>query len=171
MAAYEQNRSLLNAQQHFLTQMYYGESLFCEYRFRRAEHIFRQALQAKKILLKMKPFIKSEAAPDPFTEPEIKYKIARCFWEIRRTDDAIIILQSISIKQRSPKINDLLGRLCHYTRNERCSVSAYKEVIRECPLAMIAIEALLGMGIRGNEVNSLIVDSKYKYLYFCCCFS
>lgn len=144
--------------------MYYGESLFNEYRFRRAEHIFRQALQAKKILVKMKPFVKNEMASDIFTEPEIKYKIARCLWEIRRTDDAINILQSISIKQRSPKINSLLGKLCHYTRNERCSVSAYKEVIRECPLAMEAIEALLSMGIRGNEVNSLIVDSKFQFL-------
>ena len=40
---------------------------------------------------------------------------------------------------------------------ERSAITTYKEVLRECPLALEAAEGLLALGVKGIEVNSLIV--------------
>ena len=40
---------------------------------------------------------------------------------------------------------------------ERSAITTYKEVLRECPLALEAAEGLLSLGVKGIEVNSLIV--------------
>lgn len=40
---------------------------------------------------------------------------------------------------------------------ERSAIATYKEVLRECPLALEAAEGLLTLGVKGIEVNSLIV--------------
>lgn len=42
---------------------------------------------------------------------------------------------------------------------ERSAITTYKEVIRECPLALEAAEGLLALGVKGIEVNSLIVGA------------
>lgn len=41
---------------------------------------------------------------------------------------------------------------------ERPAISTYKEVLRECPLALEAAEGLLSLGIKGIEVNSIIMS-------------
>lgn len=158
LSVYESNRALLTPQEHFQTLIYYAESLYNEHQYREAESIFRQAMHAKKLLTKPKGSNKSEA-PDPYSEVEIKYKIAKCLLEIKHFRDAIMILQSISSKQRTAKVNMMLGRLLHNNGHERTAVGTYKEVLKECPLAFEAIEGLLTIGVKGIDVNTIIVDT------------
>lgn len=40
---------------------------------------------------------------------------------------------------------------------ERSAIATYKEVLRECPLALEAAEGLLALGVKGIEVNSIIM--------------
>nr|XP_019533517.2 anaphase-promoting complex subunit 7 [Aedes albopictus] len=161
LAVFESNRAILTPQQHFSTLVYYAESLFHEHQYREAEGIYRQALQAKRILPKAKsPSGKGcEGPPDIFSEVEIKYKTARCLIEIKRFRDAIVVLQSLSIKQRTPKVNMLLSRLCHNHGHERSAIGTYKEVLKDCPLAFEAIEGLLSLGTNGIEVNTLVLNA------------
>lgn len=158
LSAYDTVRSILTPQDHYLTLMYNAESLYYEGRYRRAEAAYRQALLAKKTVSKSKTnFNKSqENLSDQFPDNNIKFKIAKCLCEIRKFDEAIQVLQSIPFKQRTPKINFLLGRL--YGNNERSAIAAYKEVLKECPLALDSLESLLSMGVKGIEVNSLVLD-------------
>ncbi|XP_058814879.1 anaphase-promoting complex subunit 7 [Topomyia yanbarensis] len=161
LAVYENNRVILTPQQHFCTLVYYAESLFHEHQYREAEGIFKQALQAKRILPKSKsPVHKlSENNLDIFSEVEIKFKTAMCLIEIKRFRDAIATLQSLSIKQRTPKVNMLLSRLCHNHGHERTAIGMYKEVLKDCPLAFEAIEGLLSLGTNGIEVNTLVLNA------------
>lgn len=149
---------MLTPQEHFQTLIFYAESLYNERQYREAEGIFRQALNAKKLSTKSKGSNKSEPH-DPHSETEIKYKIAKCLVENKHLRDAISTLQSITMKQRTPKVNMLLGRLLHNSGNDRTAVGAYKEVLKECPLAFEAIEGLITIGVKGIDVNTLIVDA------------
>lgn len=45
-----------------------------------------------------------------------------------------------------------------YLNNERCSIIAFKEVLKECPLALESMEKLFEMGVKGIEINSLVLD-------------
>lgn len=42
---------------------------------------------------------------------------------------------------------------------ERPAITTYKEVLREFPLALNAVNGLLALGVKGVEVNSMIVNS------------
>lgn len=159
LAVHENNRNILHPQEHFQTLVYYAESLYQEHQYREAEGVFRQALQAKRILPKGKSPAGKLLEVAIFSEVEIKYKTARCLIEIKRFRDAIVILQSLSIKQRTPKINMLLSRLCHNHGHERSAIGTYKDVLRDCPLAFEAIEGLLSLGTNGIEVNTIILDA------------
>ncbi|XP_059610546.1 anaphase-promoting complex subunit 7 [Phlebotomus argentipes] len=163
LCSYERHRLILSHQEHFLTLMYYGDALWSVHRYRKAEGLYRQALQAKKMLTKLKsPSGKQTTEPaDPFPETEIKFKIAKCLVEVKQSQEAITVLQSIPVKQRSPKINALYGRLSQYNGHDRCAVSSYKEVLKECPLALEIMEGLLQLGVKGIEVNSLVVDATH----------
>lgn len=52
-----------------------------------------------------------------------------------------------------------LAKIFHDQGMERSAITTYKEVLRECPLALEAAEGLLSLGVKGIEVNSLIVGS------------
>ncbi|KFB35444.1 AGAP003902-PA-like protein [Anopheles sinensis] len=159
LSIYETNRAILSAQEHFSTLVYYAESLYHERRFREAETIYRQALQVKRVLSRNKvgPLVPVDV--DLHSEVELKYKTAKCLIEMKCYRDAIVLLQSLAFKQRTPKVNMLLSKLCHNHGHERSAIGTYKEVLKECPLAFEAIEGLLALGVKGIEVNSLIVDA------------
>ncbi|XP_055614250.1 anaphase-promoting complex subunit 7 [Uranotaenia lowii] len=161
LSVFETNRAILAPQQHFYTLIYYAESLYQEHQYREAEGIFRQALQAKRLLPKAKsPGGKVIENPtDIFSEVEIKFKTAKCLIEIKRFRDAIVVLQSLSIKQRTAKVNMLLSRLYHNHGHERSAIGTYKEVLKDCPLAFEAIEGLLSLGTNGIEVNTLVLNA------------
>lgn len=52
-----------------------------------------------------------------------------------------------------------LAKIFHEQGMERSAITTYKEVLRETPLALEAAEGLLSLGVKGIEVNSLIVGS------------
>uniref|UniRef100_A0A1L8DX41 Putative anaphase-promoting complex apc subunit 7 n=1 Tax=Nyssomyia neivai TaxID=330878 RepID=A0A1L8DX41_9DIPT len=163
LSSHERHR-ILSPQEHFLTLMYYGDALWNEHRYRRSENFYRIALQAKKVLVKSKSPANKQATEqsDIFPETEeIKFKIAKCLVELKQTQEAITVLQSIPVKQRSPKINALYGRLSHHNGHDRCAVSSYKDVLKNCPLALNIMDGLLQLGVKGIEVNSLVVDATH----------
>lgn len=168
LSIYEQNRSFLSPQEHFCTLIYHAESLYNEHKYREAEVIFRQAMQARKVLklksvtgMSPKSLDIRDNISDFYTEVEIKYKRAKCLVELKNFRDAIAILQSLSSKQKSPKVNMMLSRLLHHHGIDRSSISAYKEVLKDCPLAFEAIEGLLSLGVKGAEVNTMVLDGMY----------
>lgn len=94
-----------------------------------------------------------------FTEIEIKFRIAKNMVENHQYKEANSLLQSIPIKQRPAKANMLICKIQNTSESgtEKNLIQAYKEVLKKCPLAFECIDGLLGLGLKGNEVNSLII--------------
>lgn len=76
----------------------------------------------------------------------------------KQDKDAIAILDGIPSRQRTPKINMMLANLYKKAGQERPSVTSYKEVLRQCPLALDAILGLLSLSVKGAEVASMTMN-------------
>ncbi|XP_044738305.1 anaphase-promoting complex subunit 7 [Chrysoperla carnea] len=159
----EHNSNCFTAEAKFQAYVYYADSLFYEKQYRRAEAIYRKALQFKKSILKYKGATKPEGNQKDFIyDIDIKYNIHVCHIQMKGWEEALSVLQSIPVKQRTPKVNMALAKLWQQTGSERSAIVAYKEVLRECPLALEAVEGLLSLNERGVEVNTLILDAITK---------
>lgn len=122
--------------------MYYTQQ------YSQAENQYRQALQLKKVISKSRNSNKINDNPkDISSEVDIKYKIHLCCLALKQRKGAADILQSIPARQRTPKIYMALGNIYKEVGMERSAVTCYKEVLRECPLALGAVEILLKLGI------------------------
>lgn len=53
-----------------------------------------------------------------------------CYVKLHQSDEAINILQTISAKQRTAKVNMALAKLYQKVGSERPAITAYKEVLR-----------------------------------------
>lgn len=91
------------------------------------------------------------------SDVDIKYQIYLCLVKLKNSQEALQVLQSIPGKQRTPKINMALAKMFQEQGMERSAIASYKEVLRECPLALEAAEGLLALGVKGIEVNSIIM--------------
>ncbi|XP_064424254.1 anaphase-promoting complex subunit 7 isoform X2 [Latimeria chalumnae] len=123
------------------------------------------ALQHKKALSKTSKVRPStgSATSSPQTqclpsEIEVKYKVAECYTILKQDKDAIAILVGIPSRQRTPKINMMLANLYKKAGQERSAVTSYKEVLRQCPLALDAILGLLSLSVKGAEVASMTMN-------------
>lgn len=70
--------------------------------------------------------------------------------------EASNLLQSIPMKMRPAKVSMLLTRTD--SSNEKHLAANYREVLRKCPLAFSCIDGLIGLGVKGTDVNSLTID-------------
>ncbi|KAF4517581.1 hypothetical protein B566_EDAN008570 [Ephemera danica] len=93
---------------------------------------------------------------------DVKYLIHECRVSLQDGAGAIAALESVPAKQRSARINMALGHLYRSAGLERSAITAYKEVLRETPVALEAAEALLSLGVSGNEVGSLMLNAFCK---------
>uniref|UniRef100_A0A1Y1KUI8 Anaphase-promoting complex subunit 7 n=1 Tax=Photinus pyralis TaxID=7054 RepID=A0A1Y1KUI8_PHOPY len=142
----------------FQLQVYYAEALYNTQQYQTAESTYTTALQMRKYLLKSKN-AKVQEDKEFMTDVDIKYKIHLCCLKLKRSQRAIEVLQSISARNRTPKINMALGNLYRDSGMERPAIACYKEVLKECPLAMDVVENLLKLGVKGTEVNSLMLGA------------
>lgn len=150
----------------------YAESLFQIGQFRKAERVYKKLQQMKKSVLKSKsgstsgqnnktpsqPTISTESQRETMADVDIKYQLHLCQLQQKQHHAAMNTLQSIPAKQRTAKVHMALAKLFHDQGHCRAAIGAYKEVLRECPLALEAGEGLLQLGMKGIEVNSLMLD-------------
>lgn len=137
--------------------VYLADSLFDDEQYKRAEHFYTRAIQLRKTIIKHKP--KSSPPLGLLSEVEVKYKMSECYLHMKEYREATTILEGVSQKQRSPKINMSLAKLYQRQGMERSAISCYKEVLRVCPLALEAVIGLLSLGVPGSEVTSLTSPS------------
>lgn len=157
----EHNTDLLPGYSKFHVCVYYADAHFHLGKYRRAETLYKKALQFRKCLLKSKGTGKPllDGQKDLPSDVNIKYQIHLCLVKSKNPQEALQVLQSIPGKQRTAKVNMALAKMFHEQGMERSAITTYKEVLKECPLALEAAEGLLSLGVKGTEVNSLIVSS------------
>ncbi|KAK4298424.1 hypothetical protein Pmani_029230 [Petrolisthes manimaculis] len=157
VAENQPENSLLPAAR-YQTLVYVGRSLHSQGEFRRAEATFKEALQYAKATAKTKIAKTSDMFKEGLTEIDVKYEMAECNMSVRQYTQALTLLESIPQRHRTPKVNMKLGHLYQQGGMERPAITAYKEVLKECPLALEAVQELLSLGVRGAEVASLMIN-------------
>ncbi|XP_041431765.1 anaphase promoting complex subunit 7 S homeolog isoform X1 [Xenopus laevis] len=159
------NSEMLSPSQKYQLLVYHADSLFHDKEYRNAVSKYTMALQQKKTLTKtskVRPAMGNSAATPQNqslpSEIEVKYKMADCYTMLKQDKDAIAILDGIPSRQRTPKINMMLANLYKKAGQERSAVTSYKEVLRQCPLALDAILGLLSLSVKGAEVASMTLN-------------
>ena len=153
----------LEAEKGFQVQVIIGDSLLELKEWKRAETIYRHVLQAKKHSRSLKLQVPTliinnsknlpTAASDSISEAEIKYKLHLCYLGLGQANQARTILESISTKSRPARVHMALAKLYHSANMERPAIASYREVVRECPLAMEAVRGLLQLGVKPRPVH------------------
>ncbi|VVC31787.1 Hypothetical protein CINCED_3A017194 [Cinara cedri] len=157
----EHTVDILTAPHKFRIYSYLGDSHYFLDNYRQAIAVYKSALIFKDACSTTKTLLKPkecESVKDPMPDVDIKYQLHLCFVKLKDNKQALTILQSIPIKQRKPKINMAIGKLNHSMGNIIPAVTAYNKVLKECPLAIEAAEGLLNLGVKGAEVNSMMIE-------------
>lgn len=104
----DHSNELLSSYSKFLVYFYYADSHFHLENYRKAEALYRKALQFRKCLLKCKGTAKptTESQKELVSDVDIKYQIYSCWVKMKNTSEALHILQGIPGKQRTPKVNE-----------------------------------------------------------------
>lgn len=147
----------------FQITLYYADALYNIQQFFQAENLYRQALQMRKnILIKKTSNNKmTENQNEVASDVDIKYKIHLCCLALKQKKAAGEILQMISARLRTPKINMALGNIYKELGMERSAIACFKEVLRDCPLALEAVENLLKLGIKVSQWSNETTIIKY----------
>uniref|UniRef100_A0A672I9M6 Anaphase promoting complex subunit 7 n=1 Tax=Salarias fasciatus TaxID=181472 RepID=A0A672I9M6_SALFA len=160
------NPELFSPAQKYQLLVYHADAIFHDKEYRNAACKYSMALQQKKVLSKTSKVRTSTGGAASLwlltlslpSEIEVKYKIAECYTILKLDKDAIAVLDGIPSRQRTPKINMMLANLYRKAGQERSAVTSYKEVLRQCPLALDAIIGLLSLSVKGAEVASMTMD-------------
>ncbi|KAK3084436.1 hypothetical protein FSP39_013538 [Pinctada imbricata] len=148
----------LSLSQKYQAMVYYGNALYHQSQYMKAEDIYRKALHIKKALSKAKGKGTTTPTMDVTGEVEVKYKIYQCLIQRKQFKEAMTVLEGISSKQRNAKVNLALAKLYVIAGMDRSAITSYKEVLRECPLALEAMTGLMSLGIKGADVAALVMN-------------
>ena len=160
---HSRDRSYLSPEQYFLLLVYHGHSLFHERQYRKADISYRKALEARKLITKpTKPqsLLAStyEQLVEQYPENEIRFRIGLCMEQTKQFSEAISMLTSISAKHRQLKVNMLLGRLAQQTGRYPYAITAFKLVLRECPMNLEAIKMLFMLNVPESDIDLLVSE-------------
>lgn len=167
----QNDRSLATPELEYQVLLFHANACYQERQLRMAIKQLNAALLMRKFMCRYKSshLTAIESAYEHFNETETRYRLAKCHQDLAETSQAISVLQALPAKARTPKVNLFLAKLIQIFggTNGAEAILNYKEVLRECPMALEAIDALLELGVDGIEVNSLVVNGKLLlYSYF-----
>lgn len=149
---------VMNLSQKYQCTVFYGNALYHLQEYHKAEDIYKKALHLRKAINKEKVKDKPSSSFELTDEVEVKYKIYECLMATKQCREAMVMLQGISSKQRTPKINLALAKLYIRVGMDRSAITSYKEVLRECPLALEAMTGLMSLGVKGPDVAALVMN-------------
>lgn len=131
----------------------FGNAAFNLREYKLAENMFNKALQINKSNLRPKP--KTQSSVDCETDILIKYNLHLCLMYEKKYQEAFAILDSILPKQRTAKILLAIAKLHQLLMNLKEAISTYKEVLKLNKFSLVAIEALLTLGVKLDELPKI----------------
>ncbi|KAL5016106.1 hypothetical protein ScPMuIL_005695 [Solemya velum] len=149
---------VLSLPQKFQCMVYYGDSLYHLAEVMKAECIYGKALLLRKEFQRPKGKTGLQVGFELTSDVEVKYRMYQCLLKQKHVREAMTVLEGISSKQRTPKINLALAKLYLKAGFDRIAITCYKEVLRECPLALDAIYGLLSLGVNGADVAAIVMN-------------
>ncbi|XP_034115699.1 anaphase-promoting complex subunit 7 [Drosophila albomicans] len=158
----QNDRNVATLEMEYQTMLYLSSANYKERNYRLACSQLEGVLKQRKTMWRYKSYHLSaiESSYTQFQDAELRYRIAKCYREMGDDQMAISVLQAT--KSRTPKLNMLMAKLqLHHARylTKTQKAAAYKDVLRDCPMSLTAIEALIELGIEGSEVHSMVVNA------------
>ncbi|XP_017055097.1 anaphase-promoting complex subunit 7-like isoform X2 [Drosophila ficusphila] len=166
--AMKNDRNVATLEMEYQVQLYLSISEYKVRQFRASLRHLENLIHQRKLMVRHKNacLLAIESAYPEFGDIEVRRRGAECYREIGNPKMATDTLLQIPVKLRTPRVNLMLARLQHPGNgngsgcaNKAEALFAYKEVVRECPMALQEIEALLELKVDGNEVNSLVLHA------------
>lgn len=122
--------------------------------------MYSKSLELRKIVFKStaKTTKKSSSqfGNDCSSEIDLKFQMYQCQRKLLQATNAIATLESIPARQRTAKINYALGELYQKERLDPSAIIAYKEILKENPLALNVIIKLLKLGVKAQEIINMV---------------
>ncbi|KAH8287565.1 hypothetical protein KR054_010289, partial [Drosophila jambulina] len=166
MTLLHNDRTLATQEVEYQVQLYLGAAQFKEHQFRAAQRTLQELIHQRSLLMRKRNcgVAAIESVYAEFGDVEMRRRLAECFRQMGNTQMAIGVLLQVPVKSRTPRINLMLAKLQHSGgsssgRNKTEALHAYKEVLRECPMALPVIWEMLQLGCEGSEVNSLVMNA------------
>lgn len=168
----QNDRTVSTPELEYQTLLYHGNASYYDRQYRLAIKQFNAALVMRKTLARFKnaQLVAVENVCRDFTEEEIRYRVALCHRELGESTQGLAALQAIPFKMRSLKVHMLYAKLVQQGTfpNNAEAITAYKEVLKDSPLALVAIDSLLMLGADGSEVNTLVMNGEIIGVYSVC---
>nr|XP_018672400.1 anaphase-promoting complex subunit 7 [Ciona intestinalis] len=145
------NLNAFGPSQQYDILVYSGDSFFAKKEYKRAEAAYRRALNVRKGVPK-----NTKSAQKETNLSHVYFRIYECCMEEKNEDGALEALLNIEEKRRCSKVNYAIGKLYQARQMRRNAINCYKEVLRECPLALDCAIELLRLGEHPNVVISIM---------------
>jgi len=157
----ESKGSICDPKDKYMLYYYYGNSAYYLNDYKLAENLYNKALQMNKSNLRPKP--KTVLSADCETDVTIKYNLHACLMRSKKLQEAFSILDSIPAKQRTPKILLALAKLSQTLYNKDAA-SHYKEALKSSKLSLVALDALLSLSVKIDELPKLPASVNVEWL-------
>lgn len=154
--------TVCDAKDKYMIYYLYGNAAFQLKEYKLADSLFNKALLINKSNLRPKP--KTQASSDCDTDISIKYNLHLCLMNEKKYQEAFVILDSISSKQRTAKILLALAKLHQQLVNPKEAINTYKELLKTNKFSLIAIEALLSLGVKLDELPKIPSNMSTEWL-------
>ncbi len=145
----------------YQTAIYYADSLFQLGQFKKAEQIYMKALHLRKNTVNKSLESKKSAATgmDFITEAEVKFRLQKCLRGQEKYQEAIGVIESIPVRNRSPKIKAALATLYREMGKENQATENYKDLIKDSPFSLDVIVELLTLGYSPEQLEGKLAES------------
>ncbi|XP_030568255.1 anaphase-promoting complex subunit 7 [Drosophila novamexicana] len=158
----QNDRNVATLEMEYQAMLYLSNANYKQHNYRTACNQLEAVVLQRKSMLRFKSSYLTaiESSYPQFQDAELRYKIAICYQELGEYNMAMSTLQAV--KTRTPRLNMLLARLMHHHGrgvSKKEIALAFKDVLRECPMSLTSIEALIELGIDGSEVHSMVVNA------------
>jgi len=151
-----------DAKDKYMIYYLFGNAAFSLREYKLAENLLNKALQINKSNLRPKP--KTQSSVDCETDINVKYNLHLCLMYEKKYQEAFVILDSINSKQRTGKILLALGKLHQLLINPKEAIAAFKEVLKLNKFSLMAIEALLTLGVKLDELPKIPCNMNPEWL-------
>lgn len=97
--------------------------------------------------------------PIPFNELEVRHQLHTCKINLRKYEEALVVLTDVPRELRTPKINHSLGQLYTHLSLREEAAKSFIDVLKGDPLALDVIQTLFELSPKPNEMAQQIVST------------
>ena len=97
------------------------------------------------------------------SEASIRSKLAYCYRQFGDNRSALAELEAIPPRHRTLSMSVSLGDMYRRTGYERAAAATYKECLRQCPLLLEVLDALMELGVPHADIHAIALQQAHEH--------